>query len=435
MKISDFYTQEYNQSALYQSIRTIASYIDGNKIGARKIVHILDKENITHPIKCSSLAAKIVDIDKYIHGPVSLEGTIVTLAQDFPGANNYPLLDKGGNFGNKFKHEASASRYIYTKKSKWFEFFFKKEDYELLTEQIFEDSVVEPLFYMPTLPLILLNGSEGVGNGFAQKILPRKLEDITAAIKSIIKGKRVSRITPWVNGFSGKIELLDDNSVVIKGKIDIKNKTTIHISEIPFHYTLDKYIEILNSLVEKKIIKEYIDKSDNDIYSFTVSVTREFTSQSEDEILDSLKLVKRVTENFTCVDESNSIIEFGNEIEILKKFVPLRLDYYQKRKDALLAKMKNESTIAKNKIKFILEIIAGTLKINNRKQSEIEADLKTKKYHAVEGGFDYLLLMPIYSLTEERVKKLKEAVESLEAQISTLEKKTPQDLWDEDLAI
>jgi DNA topoisomerase-2 len=436
MKISKFYQDEYSASAFYQSYRTIGHAIDGLKNGARKIVHVIDKNNITTEIKNSSLAAKVVESEAYLHGQVSLEGTIVTLAQNFPGTNNFNLLKPEGNFGNRFIHEASASRYIFTRKSEWFDKFFKKEDYPILIPQSFEGEKIEPRFYVPILPIILLNGSEGVGNGFAQKILPRKIEDIISAIKSIQSGKKVKRLLPFIKGFNGKIFFGEEpNKILISGVIEIKNLNTIIIREIPFQYDLDSYLKVLNTLIDKKIIKDYTDKSDNDKFLFELDVARDFTKLGEEQILEELKLVKRYTENFTCIDEENKIIEFENELDLLEKFISIRMDYYEKRKKHMLSILQQEADVLSNKVKFILAIIDEELKINNILKSKIEKDMKNLEFFLVEDSYDYLLRMPIWSLTKEKVEELKSKLKDVKENISILKKKTPQILWEEDLVL
>jgi DNA topoisomerase-2 len=434
MKISKFYQDDYSASALYQSARTLASYIDGNKFGARKILHVIDKNNITAEIKSSSLAAKVVESEAYLHGQVSLEGTIVTLAQNFVGTNNYNLLKPDGNFGNRFIHEASASRYIFTRKSEWFDKFFIKDDYPVLVEQSFEGDRIEPRFYVPVLPLILLNGSEGVGNGFAQKILPRRLEDVVDAIKKILEGKKVKRLTPWVKGYGGSINLLDDNKVEVHGMIELKNTTTILITEIPFQYDLDGYLKVLNTLMDKKVIKDYNDKSDNGKFLFEVFVTREFTKDRDAyDIKDDLKLIKRMTENFTCIDENNAIIEFADELELLKKYIEVRTEYYKKRKKYKLGIMEEDISILKNQVRFITGIVTDDLEVNNQSKAQIIHTLELRKFDKVEDSFDYLLRMPIWSLTQEKIVELKEKYKTLESKALELKIKTPEILWKEDL--
>lgn len=435
MKVSKFYDEEYTSAAFYASFRACASYIDGLKNGARKVIHVIDRNNIVSDIKNSSLAAKVVESQAYLHGQVSLEGTIVTLAQDFSGTNNFNLLKPEGNFGNRFIHEASASRYVFTRKSEWFDKFLNKDDYPVLVSQSFEGEPIEPRFYVPTLPLILLNGSEGVGNGFAQKILPRGIGDVKSAIKAILSGKKADRILPWIRGFEGNILFMEGNKVEIQGLVEIRNSNTVHVKEIPYQYDLDSYLKVLNTLMDKKIIKNYTDKSDNGKFLFIIDVAREFTKRSLYEILDDLKLIKRVTENFTCIDEENRIVEFENEIDLLDAYVKIRLDYYQRRKDHLLENLGENKIFLDNQIKFIENILSGKLAINGKRRQEIESRMEAIKLDKMEGSYDYLLRMPIWSLTEEKIVELKNRHSVVLKEIVVLKAKTLETMWKEDLDI
>jgi len=437
MKISDYYKDEYEQAALYTSFRTIASYIDGFKNGARKIVYTVDKFNITTNLKVSQLSSKVAETTEYLHGEGSLYSAIVGLAQNFPGSNNINILLPEGNFGNRFIPEASAGRYIYTKKSKYFDQVFMREDRDILISQDFEGKTIEPKFYIPIIPMILVNGSEGIGNGFAQKILPRDEKKIIEMILSYLKqNKKITSITPHMKGFHGKIEITNDNGdtkVLMSGKIDVVNSNTLRISEIPTIYDLQSYIKVLNKLEEDKIIKGYSDKSENDVYQFDIDVTREFAKTSQEELLKIFKLTKSFTENFTCIDENNAIVEFKNEKELLMSYIKVRLDYYSKRKKYILSDLLEQNTILENKIKFIEKINSGELVVSNKSKNEIEKQLVKLRIKKINNDYEYLLRLSIYSLTKEKIQELKEALSQNKKKIEELQLKNEKDLWTEDL--
>ena len=433
MKVTQFYNEEYLQSANYQSFRTIASYIDGLKNGARKIIYTVDKYNITSDLKVSQLGSKVAEETEYLHGEVSLYSTIVGLAQNYPGSNNINLLQPEGNFGTRFIPEASAGRYIYTKKTKIFDTIFNKDDKQILIPQQFEGETIEPKFFTPIIPLILINGSEGIGNGFAQKILQRDHKEIIAIIENYLKGKKIpNQIVPSVKGYKGSIKL-KDGKVEIIGKIDVVNSNTLKISEIPFTYNLQSYKNVLVDLEDKKIIKSFDDKSENDNYEFYIDCTREFTKTPMDELLDIFKLVKKVTENFTCIDENNAIVEFKDEKELLTAYIKIRLEYYIKRKKALLASLDDEASLYSNKISFIESVVNGTIVVNNKSKTDIEKQISKVKIKKIEGSYDYLLRMPIYSLTKEKIEELKKQLSETQTKINELKDKTEKDLWTADL--
>ena len=176
MTITEFFNTDYVNYSSYDNLRKIASLLDGQKNAARKILYTILAKNIKEKIKVSQLGSKVAEFAEYLHG--NMDNVIVNLAQDYTGTNNLPLLQKKGNFGTRFAQEASASRYIFTYGSDNLFKLFNKDDIEILTKQYFEGQEIEPMFYVPNLPILVINGSEDVSSGFAQKILPRSVNDV-----------------------------------------------------------------------------------------------------------------------------------------------------------------------------------------------------------------------------------------------------------------
>ncbi len=435
MKISEFFAKEYAAGALYQSFRTIGSVADGLKNGARKCVYTFDKFNINNDIKVSQAMAKVSETTQWLHGEVSLGGAIIGLAQEYTGSNNINILSPEGNFGSRFIPAAAATRYIYTKKSDHFDKIFSPLDKPVLISQEFEGDVIEYKHYIPILPMLLVNGAEGIGNGFAQKILPRNPEVIISEILNYLKDDqyKFKSITPFYKGFNGSIEKIED-SWLIKGAFKRVNTTTIEITEVPITYSLQQYLKLLNSLIEKKVIRNYADKSEDDNFNFIINVTRDFTSNTDEWILDKLKLSKRVSENFTAISENNAILEFNNEIEILEYYLKLRLKYYKLRKAYMEKDLKKQIDFVNSKMLFIQNILDKNIIINNKAKKDIIEQIKLiKKIITIDDSYDYLLKMPIYSLTKEKIEELRHLLESKKLELKELKKLTVKDMWEKDL--
>jgi len=435
MKITTFYNEEYLQSASYVSFRMLSSVVDGFKNGARKIIYTVDKHNIYSDIKVSQLGSKVAEETSYLHGEQSLYGAIVALAQTFAGSNNLNMLQPEGNFGNRFIQEAAAGRYIYTRKSKYFDLILHKDDRDILINQTFEGEQIEHKYYVPIVPLILINGSEGIGNGFAQKIFQRDEKEIIKILEDYLKGKKFPKsIGPKVKGFGGSINLLEDGKLQIVGSLQIVNTNTIKITDVPFTYDLQGYLKVLTALEDKKIIKGFIDKSENDVYEFEIDCTRDFVSKTtKEEFLEIFKLVKKVTENFTCIDENNAVIEFENEIQLLQHYIKIRLNYYSLRKKSLLEKLKSNQILLSNRVAFIKGIVDGTIIVGNKTKTEIEKQLIKAKIKKIEDSYEYLYKMSIYSLTKEKYEELSTQLESNIKSQTELESKTENQLWLTDL--
>ena len=434
MQLSNFFNSDFVDYASYDNLRKIGSCIDGLKNASRKVIFTVLEKNIKEPIKVSQLANKVAEYAEYLHG--SLDGVVVNLGQDFTGTNNVPLLQKKGNFGTRFAQEASAPRYIFTYGSKNLFTLFKKEDLKILKEQMFEGERIEPVFYVPTLPLILVNGSEGVSSGFAQKILPRNPKSIIKYLTNKIQGKRNNKdlLKPFFNDFKGTVEQGETSfQWLIKGKIERTNKNQITISEIPVGYDLKTYIKVLKTLEDNKIILDWDDLSDKE-FKFIVKMNpKDLDKLSEDEILDKLKLVKKVTENLTCLNANNQIQEFQSVEEILDYYFKIKMEYLGKRKDYLVQELKTDLDILNAKITFIKAILDKSLVIEKQPKDKIVKNLEKIITVKVQDSYDYLLNMPLYNLTLEKIKALTETLKNSKLKLKETQEKTLENFWLEDL--
>lgn len=441
MNLENFFKTEYISYGMYDSVRKIGSYIDGQKNASRKVLFTLMTQNISSMTKVSNLGPKVQDTAEYLHG--SIEKVIVGMIQNYVGSgNNLPLLVGQGNLGTAFIPAASAPRYIYGKKSKWLELLFDKDDTPNLKHQIFEGSKIEPRFYVPKLPLIAINGSEGLAIGFTQKILPRDPLEVIEWIKCRSKGKPNCTL-PAVKyrGMACNITQGDSPAQwVISGSIKRISATRIEITSIPVGIPLAKYLETLDFLVEKKVIKGYVDNSDDDIFNFVIKCTTEFASQSDDEILSKLKLVTRVTENFNCLDEDNKVREFESIEEVLEAWYQKRMEYNVYRKHRILERLKEELRISGIKREWINLVTSEKIVLNNRTEdvivtdiSNLDIDLHLREEIIKE--IDMLMKMPIRSLTKEEMKKLYDKYQELEREIQSTEKLSTEEMLLNDIKI
>lgn len=433
--VTKFLNEEVVNFASYSTMRAISSYIDGQKNAGRKVIYsVMNRAN--KDTKVSILSGLIMTDTEYLHGDIS--GSIITLAQNYAGTNNMPLLTREGNFGSRFETEASATRYIFTAKERYFDNLFNKEDNNVLINQAFEGTKIEPRFFVPSLPLILINGSEGIATGFAQKILSRNSDKIKKAITAILANKKINEeyLIPNFNGFNGVVTQGDTpNQWLIKGTIKRLNSSKILIDEIPVGYDLKTYTNVLDDLEENKIIKSYKDKSEDDKFCFEVSMSpSDLTKFSDDDLLLKFKLIKKISENYTCLDENNRIRVFENAEEILRAYVKIKLEYLQKRKDYQLQKLEDDIKLDFSKYLFIKNIVENKLLINKRKKDDIVKDLETiDNIIKREDSYDYLLNMGIMALTEERMNKLQEDIKIKKETLDSLKLKSPEDIWREEI--
>lgn len=440
MKITDFLNNDYCNYAAYDNTRKVCSLIDGQKISARKVLNTIIKDNITKDIKVENLMSRVSEQNEYLHGAGSLGGVIVNMARRYVGTNNLPLLHNEGNFGARFNTENSATRYIFTKKEPILDYIFIKDDFPILNEQIFEGTVIEPKYFVPIIPLLLVNGTEGISVGFAQLILPRNPAEVIKYLLDYLDDKQpnINNLLPYYRGFTGGISRDSEcaSRFFIKGKFIRENTTNITITELPIKYDLETYCNVLDDLCEKKIIKNYKDKSTStdDKFKFELKVTREFSELSDDEIMLKLKLIETVSENYTCLDENNKIFEADDLNELVERYIAIRLNTYILRKNYMLKTISEELKLLISKYTFVKNVIEENVKINNVPLEDIYKGLETvKNVIKIDGSFEYLMNIKASSFTKDYYTDLKNKIISLKTEFDSLKAKDEKTIWKEEL--
>lgn len=429
IKIQDLLNKQLVNYASYDNIRKIGSAIDGLKNASRKVIFTVLEKKIKEKTKVLQLSNKCAEYADYLHG--SLDGVVVTLAQDFAGTNNIPLLQKFGNFGTRCIQEASAPRYIFARGSD--ELFDLFKDSEILEQQYFEGSRIEPKFYTPTLPMLLVNGSEGVSSGFAQKILPRNPENLKNYILEKLSGKEPSEelLNPYAKDFKGSFRKDDEvpNKWYIEGVVEHVKNNEYLITEIPFTYDLKTYTNVLDELVESKTIIRYSSESDGEnILRFRVTLPRGVN----DSLISRLKLYKIVNENYTAIDENLKVREFKSAKEIIDYYIDIKLKFLQKRKTYIIEKLNKDFKMLENKLRFLKMHISKELSITDKTKSELEIELEKLNFDKFD-GYSYLIGMPMYSLTTDKIKELETSIEKLKKEIETTTKTSIEQMWRKDL--
>lgn len=438
MKIGEFFKTQYIDYAVYDSYRSIANFTDGLKPSARKVINSIRKRKNNNKEKVSIFVSDCSRENEYLHGSTSLEGVVVGLAQDFAGANNINVLLPEGSFGSRTIQSAAASRYIFTRKNPILDNIIIDADSNVLIDQEFEGTKIEPRFYIPIIPMLLVNGSEGIGNGFAQKILSRDPKTlIKAIIKKLNTSKSPTDIPIFYKNFKGQINRIENNSWELHGCFERTNQTTITVTELPIGYDLEKYLTILNRLEEDKVISDYIDKSEENKFLFEIKASREFVKKDDRWILEKLKLIKRVTENFTCIGPNNEILEFQNEVEIFNSFFDIRLDYYDKRKTFLLNKLKKELAYLGAKYYFVKGILDDKITVFKQSKDTIEKQIiSCEDYNFKQfDNLNFLLNMPIHSFTKETFSELKDQIVKKRQEIKDIQATEIKDMWIKELEI
>uniref|UniRef100_A0A7N6AEH1 DNA topoisomerase 2 n=1 Tax=Anabas testudineus TaxID=64144 RepID=A0A7N6AEH1_ANATE len=466
LSYNDFVNKELVLFSNSDNERSIPCLVDGLKPGQRKVLFCCFKRNDKREVKVAQLAGSVAEMSAYHHGEVSLMMTIVGLAQNFVGSNNLNLLQPLGQFGTRLHggKDSASPRYIFTMLSPLARLVFPTVDDNLLKYNYDDNQRVEPEWYIPIIPTVLVNGAEGIGTGWASKIPNYNIREIVGNIHRMLNGDEPLPMLPNYKGFRGTIEQVMDNQYMNSGEVAIIDSTTIEISELPVKTWTQAYKEnVLEPMLngtEKvpPLVTDYKDYHTDTTVRFVVKMTPEKLREAE---AAGLHKVFKLQSPLTCnsmvlFDHVGSLKKYESVQDILKDFFELRMKYYVLRKDWLAGMLGAESAKLTNQARFILEKIQGTLVIENKAKKELirmlqqmgydsdpvkawkEAQEKeeegTEKGDTSGPDYNYLLSMPMWFLTKEKKEELCKQRDAKLTELNTLKKKSPADLWREDLA-
>mgnify|MGYP006097322371 CR=1 FL=1 len=437
--IRDFINKELIHFSNYDNLRSIPLLADGFKPSQRKVLYGCLKKNLKTEMKVAQLASYVAEVSAYHHGEQSLVGTIINMAQDFIGSNNLNLLMPAGQMGTRLlggKDHASG-RYIFTYLNKIVDNIFKTEDDELLSYNEDDGEKIEPLFYLPIIPMILVNGAEGIGTGFSTLIPNYDLNDIINWYKNKLENKGTPKLVPKFNNFKGKIFKYDDLTYISSGLLTINNDKII-ITELPIKMWTSNYKEILEEMVSENLIKSYLNYSSDTEINFEIKVINleqinKLNSEVDENNLNSLmkffKLYKTIKlSNLTLYDENLKLKTYKNVNEICESFYLFRLPYFEKRKEVLISKFNNNLELLDNQIKFI-NLVRQNNKIFNLEENEIINLLTKNNIKKYDSSYDYLINMSFKQLSQNNLDKLLGKVKEIKNKKKDLEQKTGKDLW------
>ncbi|XP_065752579.1 DNA topoisomerase 2-alpha [Phocoena phocoena] len=477
---NDFINKELILFSNSDNERSIPSMVDGLKPGQRKVLFTCFKRNDKREVKVAQLAGSVAEMSSYHHGEMSLMMTIINLAQNFVGSNNLNLLQPIGQFGTRLHggKDSASPRYIFTMLSPLARLLFPPKDDHTLKFLYDDNQRVEPEWYIPIIPTVLINGAEGIGTGWSCKIPNFDVREVVNNIRRLMDGEEPLPMLPSYKNFKGTIEELAPNQYVISGEMSILNSTTIEISELPIRTWTQTYKEqvlepMLNGTEKTPpLITDYREYHTDTTVKFVVKMTEEKLAEAE---RVGLHKVFKLQTSLTCnsmvlFDHVGCLKKYDTVLDILRDFFELRLKYYGLRKEWLLGMLGAESAKLNNQARFILEKIDGKIIIENKPKKELikvliqrgydsdpvkawkEAQQKvpdeeeneesdnekeTEKSDSVTDSgptFNYLLDMPLWYLTKEKKDELCKLRNEKEQELETLKRKSPSDLWKEDLA-
>ena len=469
--------------------RSINHLCDGLKESTRKIIYACFKKKLyTNEIKVAQLSGYVSEVSAYHHGENSLQQAIVGMAQIFVGTNNINLLCPNGQFGSRCQggQDASSARYIFTMLSKLTRLIFKEEDNFILNYQNDDGQQIEPEFYVPIIPMILVNGGIGIGTGYSTNIPQYNPNDIISICKIIcnaikltdisinsledieninetIKILEINEITPYYLGFKGSIVKAEKNSYISRGIYKWIDDSTVEISELPIGSWTEDYKEFLENMITnnlnnlKYIENHYTSKNVKFVLHFNTNVRQSIEGNFD--VLFKLQSSKNLSINNIHLFNKDGVIQkYESAIEIIKEWAETRIVKYFERKNYQLKNLEKEAKVLSNKMRFILDVINGTIQIMNKKLSEVTQKLIELKYDPIVEenidkdednlpeenidkdakeinykNYNYLLKLPISQLTYDRKIILEKEFNEINDKLKILRNTNIEDLWLKDL--
>tara|TARA_B100000902_G_C27171900_1_gene844267 strand:- start:114 stop:1130 length:1017 start_codon:yes stop_codon:yes gene_type:complete len=330
--------------------------------------------------------------------------------------------------------------------------------------------------------MILVNGGKGIGTGFSTDILCYHVKHIIKYLKNKLfptEGHEKINFFPYYRDFQGSYERVDDKKFITKGRYTKLTDKKVKVTELPVGFWTEDFkqhiesLMVVNETTEKKIqklskpstsakapneeemkgkkatkkvtpiIKDYSDLSTDKIVEMDI-VFHDSIDEKPDPSLGGFtnKLEKTLklytsysTGNMHLFDHEEKLSKYNTEEEIIEKYIPIRLEYYAKRKEHIIKSLKAELMLLSNKAKYIKEVLSGSIELRNKKKNEIQSMLESKGYDKVDSDneFKYLLKMSMDSVSKENVDKLLKDTENKKKELERVMNLTIECMWQEEL--
>ena len=423
----EFIHKDLVHFSYYNLERSIPNMMDGLKTSQRKILYAAFKRNLTQEIRVAQFAGYVSEHTGYHHGEASLNETIIGMAQDFMGANNIPWLVPQGQFGTRIQggKDAASPRYIHTYLQPRIRKIIREEDFEILKYRDDDGLPVEPEWYAPVLPMLLINGARGIGTGYSTYIPQCDPKAIKRMLLNHLKHNidiDTEKLVPYFEGFKGTYT---DEGVVGVFK---KEKDEYVVTELPPGTWTADYREWLEKELAEGRIKDFVDTSTDQDINIRIKG------------IDEKVLVKSLTEkikttNMHAFNSRGIITKYDSLNDILSEFYDVRTGVYERRRKNQIKILQDKFPYHKNVVKFIRDQIKDKSEVNLKKKSLKECDeiLKTNKYEMIDGSYEYIMRLPVSAFTAEKIAKHEKDMEDILAEIDRLEKTTWREMWIADL--
>jgi DNA topoisomerase-2 len=425
----DFVNKDLIHFSNYNLERAIPSVMDGLKVSQRKILYAAFKRNLVNEIRVAQFAGYVSEHTGYHHGEASLTEAIVGMAQDFMGANNIPWLVPQGQFGTRLQggSDSASPRYIHTYLQPIVKKLVPAADFTVLAYRDDDGMPVEPEWYAPVLPMLLVNGARGIGTGYSTYIPPCNPKQLKQMLTNWLKGKPGAldeQIPIYFEGFKG---LIAGGDAAIGKWTKVKDGEYIVTELPPGTWTADYRTWLEKELAEGRI-KDFTDTStDKDVHIVIKGI--------DDTVLQKSLVFHAKKTNMHAFNAKGVITKYATLNDILKEYADVRLELYEKRRQQQIRDLQNELPFHTNVMRFIEDQISDTPKVDLRRKPRGECDgiLQAHRYDKIEDNYEYILKLPVSTFTAESILKHRMKLESLRKEIQELQGITASQLWLGDL--
>jgi DNA topoisomerase-2 len=444
----EFIHNDFRHFSKYDNDRSIPNLSDGLKISLRKILFAAFKKKLHSEIKVAQFSGYVSEHSGYHHGEASLNGAIIGLAQNFVGTNNINLFKPKGQFGTRLMggKDAASERYIFTHLSKITRAIFPEIDDNILTYLQDDGDFVEPIYYMPIIPMILVNGTKGIGTGFSTDIMCYNPIQIIQYLENMLRNeKELGIIEPYYNNFKGTITSCDTSNkkYLIKGCYEILGSDKIRITELPIGTWTQDYKEFIENLInskDKNYIKDYSDMSTESNVEFEIqfypNIITKLLMEKHDYGLEGIEKYLKLyttqsTTNMHLFNQKEQLKKYDTIYQIIEEYYSIRLEYYNKRKLYLIDILSKELVTLSNKAKYIKGNLDDKIDLRKKTKEQINILLENMKFDKdlENNNYNYLIKMPMDSVCQENVDKLIKEHGSKELELEKIKNSKIQDLW------
>ncbi len=451
VKYEEFVDNELIHFSTYDCARSIPNMVDGLKTSLRKILYCAFKRRLTSEIKVAQFSGYVSEHSAYHHGEASLNGAIVGMAQTYVGSNNINLLQPNGQFGTRLQggDDSASERYIFTQLTDIARYIFPEADDHILNYLNDDGTIVEPEYYVPIIPFVLMNGISGIGTGFSCSIPSYNPMQIIQYLKNKLgaSGGSVGEFVPYYEGFKGKIEKIQENKYLVRGCYEKAGEDKILITELPIGTWTMPYITFLEELMDgttgkdgKKVapsIKDFKSVSTEVNVNILVTLPKGKLAELEGQVKDGMNGVERLFKLTTTISSTNmhmfnskcKLHKYGSIEEIIDDFYGVRIETYRKRKEYLVEDMRRLLMKLSNRARYILGVLDDSIELRKKSGEQVTAMLESKGFDKLDGDYKYLVKMPMDSVTNENVQIILKEKEETEKKLDVLIKTSVEKMW------